>query len=77
MNVPAETASSLTLRVNGVEERLEAATVAALLAARELVPGARGIAVAVNGRVISRESWATTALCDGDAVEIVRAMQGG
>jgi sulfur carrier protein len=77
MNVSAKTASPLALRVNGVEERLQVATVAALLAAREIAPGARGIAVAVNGRVISRDAWSTTRLCDGDVVEIVRAMQGG
>jgi sulfur carrier protein len=77
MNAPTRTASTLTLHVNGVEERLEAATVAALLAAREVAPGARGIAVAVNGRVISRDAWSITPLRDGDVVEIVRAMQGG
>ncbi|HML12450.1 MAG TPA: sulfur carrier protein ThiS [Xanthobacteraceae bacterium] len=65
-----------TLTVNGVAEPL-AATVAALLASRDIAPDGRGVAVAVNGAVVRRAAWATTALNPGDAVEIVRAMQGG
>jgi sulfur carrier protein len=36
-----------------------------------------GVAVAVNGAVVPRSAWATTALRDGDAVEVVTAVQGG
>jgi sulfur carrier protein len=64
------------LTVNGVSEPL-APTVAALLAARDIAPDGRGVAVALNGAVVRRADWATTALNDGDTVEIVRAMQGG
>ena len=64
------------LTVNGVPEPL-ASTVAALLAARDIAPEGRGVAVAVNGAVVRRADWATTALNAGDVVEIVRAMQGG
>jgi len=67
---------SETLTVNGVSEPC-AATVAALLAARDIAPDGRGVAVAVNGAVVRRAEWATTALHPGDTVEIVRAMQGG
>jgi sulfur carrier protein len=66
-----------TLTVNGVAEPLEATTVAALLAARDIAPDGRGVAVALNGAVVRRAAWATTALNPGDSVEIVRAMQGG
>jgi len=66
-----------TLTVNGVAEPLEATTVAALLAARDIAPDGRGVAVALNGAVVRRADWATTALSPGDSVEIVRAMQGG
>src|SRR5262249_34070686 len=76
MSSNQQVASSLTLRVNGTEERLDGATISELLASREL-PAARGVAVALNGRVVPRDAWATTILHDGDAVEIVRAMQGG
>jgi sulfur carrier protein len=67
---------SETLIVNGVSEPV-AATVAALLASRDVAPDGRGVAVAVNGALVRRADWATTSLAAGDVVEIVRAMQGG
>jgi sulfur carrier protein len=74
---PEPAGTGLTLCVNGAQERLDAATLGALLAARELAPETRGVAVALNGRVVPRSDWATTPLRNGDTVEIVRAMQGG
>jgi sulfur carrier protein len=73
----SDTATAATLRVNGLDEPLGAPTVAALLARRDVSPNGRGVAVAVNGAVVPRAEWATTALHAGDVVEIVRAMQGG
>ena len=35
------------------------------------------VAVAVNGEVVSRDTWAATTIKDGDVVEIVRAVGGG
>jgi sulfur carrier protein len=63
------------VHVNGARENLAAATVSELLAGREI--DLRGIAVALNGRVVPRAAWETTVLKDGDAIEIVRAMRGG
>jgi sulfur carrier protein len=37
----------------------------------------RGVAVAVEGEVVPRGEWDTTSLRDGQAVEVVRAIQGG
>jgi sulfur carrier protein len=65
------------LRVNGIEEEVSAATVAELLAARGLDPGARFLAVAVNGRVVRRVEWPARPLAVGDDIEIVRPLQGG
>jgi sulfur carrier protein len=65
------------LTVNGVDEEVAAATVAQLLAARGIDPGARFLAVAVNGSVVRRAEWPAAALKPGDAVEIVRPLQGG
>jgi sulfur carrier protein len=70
-------AGSVTLRVNGQQEHLAAPTIIALLASRDLAPDMRGIAIALNGRVIPRDAWNATVLREGDSVEIVRAMQGG
>jgi sulfur carrier protein len=50
-------------------------TVAELLS--ELVLPAKGIAVAVNGEVVSRGDWPTHQLHDGDRVEVLSAAQGG
>ena len=41
------------------------------------VPNPKGFAIALNGAVVRRDAWASTALRDGDRIEIIRAMQGG
>lgn len=66
-----------SIRVNGADEPLAAATLSALLAEKAVDVAQRGIAVAVNGRVVPRAEWTTTMLAPGDAIEIVRARQGG
>jgi sulfur carrier protein len=65
------------LKINGVDEEVGATTVAQLLAARGIDPAARFLAVAVNGAVVSRAAWQEAPLHPGDAVEIVRPLQGG
>lgn len=37
----------------------------------------KGYAIALNGALIRKDKWQSTALTDGDRVEIVRAVQGG
>ncbi len=57
---------------------------------REVAPGAslgdflaglglapRGVAVAVNGAVAPRSTWATRPLAEGDRVLVIQATQGG
>jgi sulfur carrier protein len=65
------------LRINGVEAEVAAATVAELLAVRGIDPSARFLAVALNGAVVRRAEWPSQILEPGDAVEIVRPLQGG
>ena len=65
------------VKINGVDEEVAAATVAQLLAARGIDPTARFLAVAVNGAVVRRAEWPQAVLNAGDAVEIVRPLQGG
>jgi sulfur carrier protein len=65
------------LKINGVDEDVAATTIAQLLAQRGIDPGARFLAVAVNGAVVRRASWDEAPLNAGDAVEIVRPLQGG
>jgi len=65
------------LKINGIDEEVAATTIGELLVARGIDPGARFLAVAVNGAVVRRASWDDAALNAGDAVEIVRPLQGG
>lgn len=41
------------------------------------IPTRKGLAVAVNDRVVSRSEWRDTQVFDGDRIEIIRATQGG
>lgn len=68
----------MNISING--ERREIAntstTVSALLV--ELgIDAPQGVAIAKNMTVVPRSQWATEPICDGDAIEIVRATQGG
>lgn len=65
----------MVLIVNGERREIEAATVAALLAALGHEGGF--VAVARNGEVVRRAAWAGTDLADGDRIEIVTPRQGG
>ena len=65
------------IRINGQDEPLVAATLAALLEEKAVDTGQRGIAVAVNGAIVPRAAWPHTTLHPGDSIEIVRARQGG
>jgi sulfur carrier protein len=60
--------------VNGMPAAL-CTTISELLSTMDLPP--RGIAVAVNGEVVPRASWATSELAEGDNVEVLTAAQGG
>jgi sulfur carrier protein len=67
----------MTIRLNGETEQLGVGTIAELVAEKSDMPAGRGLAVALNGTLVRRADWAATPLKAGDAVEIVRAMQGG
>jgi len=66
----------MKVTVNGEPREIPAGTSLAQLA-REVTDQQAGIAVAVNGEVVSRRGWPATALADGDQVEVVTAVQGG
>lgn len=67
----------MNVTVNGkVREAPAGSTVGDVV--HELTPdNDRGLAVAVNGEVVPRYRWPVTPLKDGDAVEILTAVQGG
>ncbi len=62
--------------VNGEPQVIADGMTVQLLAA-SVLDRPRGVAVAVNGEVIPRSAWPTTALHDDDRVEVVTARQGG
>ena len=51
------------------------ATVADLVVAKGLPD--RGIAIAVDGKVVPKAQWSVTPLCEGADVTIIRAVCGG
>lgn len=69
-------APSVDLTVNGEAVAVTAGTtVAALLAELGVEP--RGVAVAVDGEVVTRRTWADRALAAGEQVEVLSIAQGG
>jgi sulfur carrier protein len=68
----------MTVTVNGEPRTVvPGTTVADLVADLGRDPQRAGTAVARNGEVLPRGTWTTTALADGDHVEVLSAMQGG
>jgi sulfur carrier protein len=66
------------VELNGQAEQLpDGATVADAVKAVGVNGETRGVAVAVDGEVVRRADWVTTPLADRQAVEVVRAVQGG
>lgn len=64
--------------VNGSPRALgPGTTVADLIAELGHDPSGRGIAAALNGEVVPRTAWRSTAVSDGDRVEILTAIGGG
>ena len=70
----------MIVTVNGEHRQTASATVADLWCEETAdlnLESPKGYAIALNGAVVRRDSWAATPLNDGDEVEIIRAMQGG
>ena len=68
----------MNVTVNGDRRELPAgATVATVVAALPNAPEGRGVAVAVEGEVVPRAKWSSTAIHEGANVEVVVAVQGG
>jgi sulfur carrier protein len=64
--------------VNGSEHQLKnGATVADIVDVLPGIPEGRGVAVAVEGSVVPRGAWSSTALEPGARIEVVVAVQGG
>ncbi len=66
----------MNVTVNGKSRELSRDTsIAGLLA--KLDVSSEGTAVALNGAVVPRKEHGKTSLCEGDVVEVIRAVAGG
>jgi sulfur carrier protein len=64
--------------INGKQREVAAgATVANVVELLNVAPGGRGVAVALDGEVVSRSHWDEAELCEGAQIEVVAAIQGG
>jgi sulfur carrier protein len=68
----------MKVTINGQSREIPAgATVASVIEMLEVAPCGRGVAVALDGEVVSRSHWTETEVRDGALVEVVAAIQGG
>jgi thiazole synthase len=68
----------MRIELNGEPLELpEGATLEAAARAAGAGDGARGVAVALDGEVVPRSEWEATPLREGQAVEVLAAIQGG
>ncbi|MCX4914217.1 sulfur carrier protein ThiS [Streptomyces sp. NPDC060011] len=66
----------MNIVVNGERRRITAGTALDTLVAT-LTPAPSGVAAALNETVVPRGQWSSTALAEGDRVEVLTAVQGG
>lgn len=67
----------MRITLNGQVHLTDARVLADLVVSTGSSASRPGVALAVNGAVVHREEWMTRPVRDGDAVEIVTAVQGG
>jgi len=68
----------MTVELNGESRQLpEGATLADAVRASGVEQEERGVAAALEGEVVPRAEWDSTALAEGSRVEVLAAIQGG
>jgi sulfur carrier protein len=64
--------------LNGERQELpDGATVEVAVIATGAPADGRGVAAALDGKVVPRGEWSTTPVRDGQELEVVHAVQGG
>lgn len=66
---------SLRIYINNEEQQTEASCISQLIAEMQLPE--RGVALAVNNRVVPRASWADTPVNEDDRITVIKAAFGG
>lgn len=67
----------MTVSVNNQVTEVEAQTVLSNVVFQQVGENHRGIAVAINGQVIPKDSWQGTPVSENDDILIIKATQGG
>ena len=68
----------MNLTINGKKKQLtNIAKLSELLVQLEINDEENGFAIAINEKVIFRNTWQNALLNEGDRIEIIRATQGG
>lgn len=65
----------MKININNKETQTEAITIDAL--SKELNLPERGVAVALNNKMVPRIEWESTSLCEGANIVIIKAACGG
>ena len=67
----------MTIQLNNQTFEIEAQTVLSDFVFQQLGEKQNGIAVAINDRVIPKNSWSEFTISENDAILIIKATQGG
>jgi len=73
----SETRVEQTITINGARKPWSGQSVRALLVEAGIAPERGGVAVALNGAVVPRGDWDSTAVRPDDKIEIVHIVRGG
>lgn len=65
----------MNIKINNKETEVKAASLQEL--ATELSLPEKGVAVAVNNRMVTRADWNQTAINEGDNIVVIKAVCGG
>ena len=65
----------MNIKINNQETEVKAASLQEL--ATEISLPEKGVAVAVNNRMVTRGDWNHTAINDGDNIVVIKAVCGG
>jgi len=67
----------MTITINNKEVEVVAQEVLQQIVFNQVGENPKGIAVAINGQVIPKDSWTQTPVSENDDILIIKATQGG
>lgn len=67
----------MTITINSKQVEVVAQEVLQQIVFDQIGENAKGVAVAINGQVIPKDSWPQTPVSENDDILIIKATQGG